>query len=58
MQQAEKVGRSTWHLRFVHWIGESHQVCLSLLGTWHGGGDSAAKWNPDSSSLLQVRSCC
>ena len=61
MQQATggkgRVGRRGT-LRFAHWIGESHQVCLSLLGTWHGGGDSAAKWNPDSSSLLQVRSRC
>jgi hypothetical protein len=28
-------------------------VCLSLLGTWHGG-DEASKWNPSSSSLFQI----
>jgi hypothetical protein len=28
-------------------------VCLSLLGTWHGG-DEASKWNPNSSSLFQI----
>jgi hypothetical protein len=29
------------------------KVCLSLLGTWHGG-DEASKWNPSSSSLFQI----
>ncbi|KAF6265753.1 ubiquitin elongating factor core-domain-containing protein [Scenedesmus sp. NREL 46B-D3] len=29
------------------------KVCLSLLGTWHGG-DEASKWNPNSSSLFQI----
>lgn len=29
------------------------KVCLSLLGTWHGG-DEASKWNPASSSLFQI----
>lgn len=29
------------------------QVCLSLLGTWHGG-DEASKWSPTSSSLYQI----
>jgi hypothetical protein len=29
------------------------KVCLSLLGTWHGG-DEASKWNPGSSSLFQI----
>jgi hypothetical protein len=28
-------------------------VCLSLLGTWHGG-DEASKWSPTSSSLYQI----
>lgn len=28
-------------------------MCLSLLGTWHGG-DEASKWNPSSSSLFQI----
>jgi len=29
------------------------QVCLSLLGTWHGG-DASEKWNPGQSSLFQI----
>lgn len=29
------------------------KVCLSLLGTWHGG-DEASKWNPSSSTLFQI----
>jgi len=29
------------------------KVCLSLLGTWHGG-DSSQKWQPSTSSLYQV----
>ncbi|XP_013383358.1 uncharacterized protein LOC106153808 isoform X1 [Lingula anatina] len=29
------------------------KVCLSLLGTWHGG-DASEKWNPKTSSLYQV----
>ena len=29
------------------------KVCLSLLGTWHGGSDSE-KWQPGKSSLFQV----
>ena len=29
------------------------KVCLSLLGTWHGG-DSSEKWNATHSNLLQV----
>jgi hypothetical protein len=28
-------------------------VCLSLLGTWHGGAQSE-KWNPSESTLYQV----
>ena len=29
------------------------KVCLSLLGTWHGG-DATEKWDPLRSTLLQV----
>ena len=29
------------------------KVCLSLLGTWHGG-DSSEKWDPERSNLMQV----
>jgi hypothetical protein len=29
------------------------QVCLSLLGTWHGGSE-IEKWNPERSSLFQI----
>jgi len=29
------------------------QVCLSLLGTWHGT-DASQKWNPQNSSLFQI----
>ena len=29
------------------------QVCLSLLGTWHGGHESE-KWNAASSSTFQI----
>ena len=29
------------------------KVCLSLIGTWHGG-DPSSKWNPSSSSLYQI----
>ncbi len=28
-------------------------MCLSLLGTWHGG-DASEKWDPAKSNLLQV----
>ena len=28
-------------------------MCLSLLGTWHGG-DASEKWDPGKSNLLQV----
>lgn len=30
-----------------------HQVCLSILNTWHGRPEE--KWNPQTSSFLQVR---
>ena len=29
------------------------QVCLSLLGTWHGT-DASQKWDPQTSSLFQI----
>ena len=29
------------------------QVCLSLLGTWHGT-DASQKWDPQQSSLFQI----
>ena len=29
------------------------QVCLSLLGTWHGS-DASQKWDPQNSSLFQI----
>lgn len=29
------------------------KVCLSLLGTWHGG-DATEKWDPQHSNLFQV----
>jgi ubiquitin-protein ligase len=29
------------------------KVCLSLLGTWHGG-DATEKWDPNKSNVLQV----
>ena len=29
------------------------QVCLSLLGTWHGT-DASQKWDPNQSSLFQI----
>ena len=29
-----------------------HQVCLSVLNTWHGRPEE--KWNPQASSFLQV----
>jgi hypothetical protein len=29
------------------------QVCLSILNTWHGRPEE--KWNPQTSSFLQVR---
>ncbi len=29
------------------------KVCLSLLGTWHGGGESE-KWSPATSNLFQL----
>ena len=29
------------------------KVCLSLLGTWHGG-DESEKWRPGTSNLFQA----
>ena len=41
------------HNRFNPNLYADGKVCLSLLGTWHGG-DSSEKWNPLQSNLLQV----
>ena len=35
---------------------ENGKVCLSLLGTWTGRR-SCELWNPESSTILQARSC-
>ncbi|XP_049850273.1 uncharacterized protein LOC126322395 [Schistocerca gregaria] len=39
-------------VRFNPNLYNSGKVCLSLLGTWHGGPDE--KWNEATSTLLQV----
>ncbi len=39
-------------VRFNPNLYNSGKVCLSLLGTWSGNGGE--KWNPDTSTLLQV----
>jgi len=31
------------------------KVCLSLLGTWRG--ETGENWDPDTSTLLQVKRC-
>lgn len=42
------------HYSAAYWLCPADgKVCLSLLGTWHGGHESE-KWNPQSSSLWQV----
>lgn len=38
---------------FCVYLWADGKVCLSLLGTWHGG-DEASKWSPSSSSLFQI----
>jgi hypothetical protein len=43
-----KSGFVSGHI-FVSWL----QVCLSLLGTWHGT-DASQKWDPQNSSLFQI----
>lgn len=40
-------------IRFNPNLYADGKVCLSLLGTWHGG-DATEKWDPSKSSLLQV----
>ena len=34
-------------------VSQCMQVCLSLLGTWHGT-DASQKWDPQNSSLFQI----
>jgi ubiquitin-protein ligase len=41
-------------VRFNSNLYNCGKVCLSLIGTWHGGGDSAAKWNASHSTISQV----
>ena len=41
------------HTVTVSIVCECVQVCLSLLGTWHGT-DASQKWNPQTSSLFQI----
>jgi ubiquitin-protein ligase len=48
----ETTGNGT--VRFNPNLYACGKVCLSLLGTWHGGGDRAAKWNASHSNLQQV----
>lgn len=48
----ETTGNGT--VRFNPNLYNCGKVCLSLLGTWHGGRDAASKWNPQSSNLHQV----
>ncbi|XP_065914560.1 ubiquitin conjugation factor E4 A-like [Dysidea avara] len=40
-------------IRFNPNLYADGKVCLSLLGTWHGG-DATEKWNPQNSTLFQV----
>ena len=40
-------------IRFNPNLYADGKVCLSLLGTWHGGAEFE-KWNPSQSSLYQV----
>ncbi|VDQ10554.1 unnamed protein product [Trichobilharzia regenti] len=39
--------------RFNPNLYEDGKVCLSILNTWHGSAEE--RWNPETSSLLQVR---
>ena len=41
------------YFRFNPNLYADGKVCLSLLGTWHGG-DATEKWDPTQSSLSQV----
>ena len=52
-----KTGGATpciFSLRFNPNLYADGKVCLSLLGTWHGG-DASEKWDPLRSNLLQVK---
>ena len=40
-------------VRFNPNLYNDGKVCLSLLGTWHGG-DASEKWDPARSTLYQV----
>lgn len=40
-------------VRFNPNLYNDGKVCLSLLGTWHGG-DASEKWDPNRSTLYQV----
>ncbi|CAH1790115.1 unnamed protein product [Owenia fusiformis] len=40
-------------VRFNPNLYSDGKVCLSLLGTWHGG-NASEKWNPQTSSIYQV----
>lgn len=48
----ETTGNGT--VRFNPNLYNCGKVCLSILGTWHGGGDSASKWNASHSTIQQV----
>lgn len=48
----ETTGNGT--VRFNPNLYNDGKVCLSLLGTWHGGSDSTSKWNALTSNLHQV----
>ena len=41
------------HTLTVSIVCQCMQVCLSLLGTWHGT-DASQKWDPQTSSLFQI----
>ena len=43
----------TCYHRFNPNLYADGKVCLSLLGTWHGG-DATEKWDPAHSNLQQV----
>lgn len=43
-----------WFLNCFFFSVCVNQVCLSILNTWHGRPEE--KWNPQTSSFLQVRS--
>ena len=43
----------SWGLRVNPNLYENGYVCLSLLGTWNGRPEQC--WNPEASTLLQVR---